>query len=246
MDKYGLLGKNISYSFSRSYFSKKFEQLGIKASYENFDLPEIFKIREVIENNKTLKGLNVTIPYKEQILPFLNELDRTAAEIGAVNTIKISETGFLKGYNTDYFGFVESIKPFLKDHHKKALILGTGGASKAVAYGLKSLHIECQYVSRRASEISISYEQLSEELMQEHQVIVNCTPLGTSPNTTEYPAVPVDYINEKHVVFDLIYNPSQTKLMQLASEKGATAVNGLRMLELQAERAWEIWNSPHL
>lgn len=244
MDKYGLLGKNISYSFSRSYFSKKFEQLGLEATYENFDLPEIFKIREVIENNKDLKGLNVTIPYKEQILPFLNELDRTAAEIGAVNTIKISKNGFLKGYNTDYFGFVESIKPFLQDHHKKALILGTGGASKAVAYGLKNLHIEGRYVSRRASEISISYEQLSEEIMQEHQVIVNCTPLGTSPNTSEYPAVPVDFINEKHVVFDLIYNPSQTKLMQLASEKGATTVNGLRMLELQAERAWEIWNSP--
>ncbi|GHA43970.1 shikimate 5-dehydrogenase [Salinimicrobium marinum] len=244
MDKYGLLGMNISYSFSRSYFSKKFEQLGIKASYENFDLQEIYKIREVIENNKDLKGLNVTIPYKEQIIPFLNELDRTAAEIGAVNTIKISENGALKGFNTDSFGFVESIKPYLKNHHKKALILGTGGASKAVAYGLKSLDIEYQYVSRRTSEMSISYEQLSEEIMQEHQVIVNCTPLGTSPKTAEYPAVPVELISERQVVFDLIYNPSETRLMQLASEKGATVVNGLRMLELQAERAWEIWNSP--
>lgn len=244
MDKYGLLGNNISYSFSRSYFSEKFNKLGINASYENFDLPEIYEFRNVLENNKDLKGLNVTIPYKEQIIPFLTELDRTAAEIGAVNTIKVSQNGNIKGYNTDYFGFVESIRPFLQEHHKKALILGTGGASKAVAYGLGSLNTRCKYVSRKASEISFSYEQLSEDVMQEHQVIVNCTPLGTSPKTSEFPAIPIDFLNENHLVYDLIYNPAETKLMTLSSERGATVVNGLRMLELQAERAWEIWNSP--
>lgn len=244
MDKYGLLGRNISYSFSRTYFSKKFKNLNIEASYENFDLPDIKKIQEVIETTKALKGLNVTIPYKEQVIPFLNELDETAAEIGAVNTIKIYENGFLKGFNTDYFGFVESIKPYLKDHHEKALILGTGGASKAVAFGLKSLDIPYKYVSRKASDKIFSYEQLSEEIIAEHQVIINCTPLGTSPNTEEFPAIPVEFMDKNHLVYDLIYNPAETKLMQLASKNGATVVNGLRMLELQAERAWKIWNSP--
>lgn len=243
MRKFGLLGKNISYSFSRNYFSNKFGKLEIDASYENFDLQDIYSFPDIMRNHPKLEGLNVTIPYKEQIIPFLDELDRTAAEIGAVNTIKISEDGNLKGYNTDYFGFVESIRPFLKPIHRRALILGTGGASKAVAYGLKSLDIPVQYVSRKASEISLSYEQLSEDIMQGHQVIVNCTPLGTSPNTQEFPAVPVNLISGDHLVFDLIYNPAETTLMKLSSENGATVVNGLRMLELQAERAWEIWNS---
>lgn len=243
MREFGLLGKNISYSFSRHYFSQKFEKLGIDASYKNFDLPEIYGFREVLENQPQLEGLNVTIPYKEQIIPFLDELDRTAAEIGAVNTIKISEKGKLTGYNTDHFGFVESLKPFLKPIHRRALILGTGGASKAVAFGLRSMDLPFHYVSRKASETTLSYEQLSKDIIQAHQIIINCTPLGTSPKTETYPAIPVEYISEDHLIFDLIYNPAETLLMKLASEKGSTVVNGLRMLELQAERAWEIWNS---
>lgn len=246
MLRFGLIGKNISYSFSRSYFTEKFQKMGISASYENFDLPEIYGLKNVLKETKDLKGLNVTIPYKQQVIPFLDELDRTAAEIGAVNTIKISENRKLKGYNTDHSGFVGSIEPLLKNHHKKALILGTGGASKAIAYGLKSLGISFTYVSRKASEISISYEDLSEEIMKNHPVIVNCTPLGTSPQIHEYPSIPIEFITSKHLVFDLIYNPSQTELMKLASAKGAVVANGSKMLELQAEHAWKIWNSNSL
>ena len=243
MRKFGLLGKNISYSFSRTYFTEKFRIMSLNATYENFDLSNINEFRRVLNENPGLEGLNVTIPYKEQIMPFLDSLDPIASEIGAVNTIKIFENGSLKGFNTDYFGFAESIKPFLQEHHTKALILGTGGASKAVAYSLKSLGIKFQYVSRKSSENAISYTRLSEEVLREHNIIINCTPLGTSPKTTEFPAIPVEFISAKHLVYDLIYNPAETMLMRQASEKGATTVNGLKMLELQAERAWEIWNS---
>lgn len=246
MRKFGLLGKNISYSFSRAYFGQKFEKMKLDASYENFDLLQIEGFPKILNENPGLEGLNVTIPYKEQIMPFLDTLDPVASKIGAVNTVKISRDGKLTGYNTDYFGFIESIKPFLLEQHKKALILGTGGASKAVAYGLEQLGISFQYVSRNASGNALSYAQLSEELMRKYKVIINCTPLGTSPKTSEFPAVPVEFLSQQHLVYDLIYNPAETRLMKLASEKGATTVNGLRMLELQAERAWEIWNAPPL
>jgi shikimate dehydrogenase len=242
MHKFGLVGRNISYSFSRKYFSEKFEREGIAAVYENFDLQDIKEFPEVIANNPELKGLNVTIPYKEVIFPFLDTLDPVAREIGAVNTIKVSEDGKLTGYNTDYFGFTEALKPHLKPHHQNALILGTGGASKAIDYALKSLNITTQFVSRKASKKAISYEDLSKEILETHTVIVNTTPLGTYPKVEEYPALPVQHMGTKHLLFDLIYNPPKTALMQLAESRGATVLNGQKMLELQALKAWEIWN----
>jgi shikimate dehydrogenase len=242
MRKFGLVGRNISYSFSRKYFSEKFTNEGINATYENFDLQDINQFPEVLAKNPELKGLNVTIPYKEAIFPFLDSLDETAQQIGAVNTIKVERNGSLTGYNTDYFGFSEALKPFLKPHHKKALILGTGGASKAVNYALNSLDIKTRLVSRSPSKNAISYQQLSEEILEEHTVIINTTPLGTHPKVEEYPPLPVNYLSSRHLLFDLIYNPPQTALMKLAAARGATVLNGEKMLELQALKAWEIWN----
>lgn len=243
MRKFGLLGKNISYSFSKKYFEEKFQALDIDASYENFDLPTILEIRELLDENPELEGFNVTIPYKEQIIPFLDSLDPIAMEIGAVNTVKISKSGRLQGYNTDYFGFCEAIFPLLKPEYEKALILGTGGASKAIAYGLESFQIEPTYVSRKeGSFFQHSYQQLDQHIMEDHLVIVNCTPLGTSPNTSEFPPIPIEFITENHLIFDLIYNPAVTKLMSLSAKKGASVSNGLKMLEQQAEKAWKIWN----
>ncbi|WZL89289.1 shikimate dehydrogenase [Salinimicrobium sp. 3283s] len=242
MRKFGLVGRNISYSFSRKYFSEKFTSEGINATYENFDLQDIKQFPEVLAKNPELKGLNVTIPYKEVIFPFLDSLDETAQQIGAVNTIKVERNGSLTGYNTDYFGFSEALKPFLKLHHKKALILGTGGASKAVNYALNSLDIKTRLVSRSPSKNAISYQQLSEEILEEHTVIINTTPLGTHPKVEEYPPLPVNYLSSRHLLFDLIYNPPQTALMKLAAARGATVLNGEKMLELQALKAWEIWN----
>lgn len=243
MSKYGLLGRNISYSFSRGYFAEKFSREGILATYENFDLEDISEFPEVLNKNPDLKGLNVTIPYKKEIIPFLDSLDPVAAEIGAVNTIKFDGDRKLTGYNTDYFGFTEAIRPYLKGHHQKAVILGTGGASKAVRYALLNLGIGVQFVSRSARAGVLGYHELDEQVLSEFTIIVNCTPLGTFPNTAQFPPVPVEFISSKHLIFDLIYNPPVTKLMELARERGATAINGQKMLELQAEKAWEIWNS---
>ena len=242
MHKFGLIGRNISYSFSRKYFSEKFSREGINATYENFDLKDISEFPRVISKNPQLKGLNVTIPYKEEILPFLDTLHPVAKEISAVNTIKVGKYGELTGYNTDYFGFAEALRPHLKPHHKNALILGTGGASKAIDYALKSLNINTSFVSRSASKNAISYEQLSAEILEENTVIVNTTPLGTFPKTEDFPAIPVALLNTRHLLFDLIYNPPKTALMQLAESRGATVVNGQKMLEFQALKAWEIWN----
>ena len=242
MRKFGLIGRNISYSFSRKYFSEKFSREGIAATYENFDLQHIEEFPQVIKANPKLKGLNVTIPYKQAIFPFLDSLDPIAEEIGAVNTIKVENDGSLTGYNTDYFGFAEALRPHLEPHHTKALILGTGGASKAVDYALQSLGITTGFVSRTPSKNIIFYQDLSREVMTRHTVIVNTTPLGTFPNTEEFPAIPVEHLNSRHLLFDLIYNPSKTTLMQMAEERGARVLNGQKMLELQAEKAWEIWN----
>ena len=242
MRKFGLIGKNISYSFSRKYFSEKFTSEGIDAVYENFDLQDISEFPQVLRQHQDLHGLNVTIPYKEAIFPFLDELDPEASEIGAVNTIKFERDGSLTGYNTDYVGFTGAIKPFLKPHHERALILGTGGASKAVDFALKKLGIEPQSVSRRASKNAILYTALSEAIFQEYTVIINTTPLGTYPQIEDFPPLPTEFLDQRHLLFDLIYNPAQTKLMQLAQAQGATVLNGLKMLELQAEKAWEIWN----
>lgn len=242
MRKFGLIGRNISYSFSRSYFSEKFRTEKISAAYENFDLQDISQFPKILKDNPELEGLNVTIPFKEQIIPFLDALDPVALKIGAVNTIKIEKSGKLTGYNTDHYGFTEAIKPYLKAQYSKALILGTGGASKAIAYALGSLGMQITFVSRTPSKNAISYSQLDQGIMAENKVIINCTPLGTFPNTSDFPPIPIEYISKDHLVFDLIYNPTETKLMELARHQGATVANGQQMLEFQAEKAWGIWN----
>ncbi|MCH4824318.1 shikimate dehydrogenase [Gramella lutea] len=242
MKTFGLIGKNIDYSFSRKYFSEKFYIENLDAQYLNFDIPTIEKFPEVIGQN-SINGLNVTIPYKEKIIPFLDRLDSHAEKIQAVNTIKFENDGSLTGYNTDYWGFSNSLKPYLQKHHNRALILGTGGASKAIAYSLKLLNIEYSFVSRKSIEGHLTYSELDEKILEDHPLIINCTPLGTSPNIEAYPEIPVEFISKKHLIFDLIYNPSETMLQKLCSEQGSQTLNGLEMLKLQANKAWEIWNS---
>lgn len=241
MKTFGLIGKNISYSFSRTYFIEKFKKENIDAKYYNFDLEEINQFRDVIKEMPDLGGLNVTIPYKQEIITFLDDLAPEAREIGAVNTIQIKGNRLI-GYNTDYIGFSESIKPLLKSHHNKALILGTGGASKAIAYALKKLDIEYKFVSRSSGKGKLGYDDLSEEVIKDHNIIINTTPVGTFPDVEEYPEFPVENLTKNHLVYDLIYNPEITQLLALAKKQGATVKNGLKMLELQAESAWNIWN----
>lgn len=241
---FGLLGKNISYSFSRGYFAKKFDKLHLENyQYKNFDIQEITTFPSIGKKEELLAGMNVTIPYKEEVIKYLNELDKTAEEIGAVNTIKILKNGSLKGYNTDVVGFENSILPHLKEHHKFALILGTGGASKAIAYALNKNNIKYKFVSRKPSgEREISYEALTEELISKFHIIINCTPIGTSPDIHLSPKIPYQYLTEKHLLFDLIYNPEISTFLSKGKEKGAAIKNGYEMLEMQAEESWRIWN----
>jgi len=240
---FGLIGKNISYSFSKTYFNNKFASLNLQGySYENFDMPNLEEFPSLIERNKTLRGLNVTIPYKEEIIRYLDNLDRKAKHIGAVNTIKFTKEG-LKGYNTDVYGFKKSIEPFLKESHKKALILGTGGASKAVAFVLKELGISFKYVSRNPIGDQIGYSELNKKVISTHTLLVNCTPLGTFPNIATKPSIPYELLTSNHLLFDLIYNPEKTAFLLSGEQKGAIICNGAEMLELQAEKAWQIWNS---
>ena len=243
--KFGLIGRNISYSFSRGYFSEKFEKLNLENhSYVNFDLEQIDLLEEIIQKKEDgLLGMNVTIPYKQDVQPFLTKIDEDAQKIGAVNTIKLAKDGAVEGYNTDVYGFRESLKPLLNSSHKKALILGTGGASKAVAFAFEQLGVDYKYVSRTARENVLSYNDLSEDLIKEYTVIVNCTPLGTSPNVEQRPEIPYDAITREHLLYDLIYNPAETTFLRLGKEQGAAIKNGLEMLQLQAEKSWEIWNS---
>lgn len=245
MRKLGLLGRNIGYSFSRNYFAQKFKTEGLthRFSYENFDLASTADFPEILKKNPELIGLNVTIPYKEEIIPFLDELSSSAEEIGAVNTIKILGNGTLCGYNTDYYGFITSLQPLLQPQHKKALLLGTGGAAKAVAYGLAQLGIQTLYVSRKKHDNSITYNELTAEILSSHQILVNCTPLGTFPDTNVFPEIPFEFLTTDHVVYDLIYNPEKTTFLAKAEAQGATIKNGYEMLVLQAEKAWELWNS---
>ena len=242
--KFGLVGKAISYSFSRGYFEEKFKNLDLPHhSYENFDLDTIEEFPALYANTQYLKGLNVTIPYKEAVIPYLDALDDSEKEIGAVNTIKITKKG-LKGYNTDAYGFQMSLEPFLKTHHNNALILGTGGASKAIAYVLKKLNINFKFVSRTGKNSGLSYEDLNPEIINENALIINCSPVGTYPDIKAKPAIQYSGISEKHLLYDLIYNPEQTAFLTKGKKQGAQICNGLRMLELQAEKAWEIWNEP--
>ncbi|WP_419210978.1 shikimate dehydrogenase family protein [Maribacter sp. X9] len=239
---FGLVGRNISYSFSRGYFKKKFNDLGLmNHSYQNFDLQSIAEFPSIFQSTENIKGLNVTIPYKEEVIPLLDKIDAAAEIIGAVNTIKVSEKG-LKGYNTDAYGFQKSLEPFLKEHHKKALILGTGGASKAIAYVLNELKIDFSFVSRSSKKNSYAYKELNETVIKEHTLIINCSPVGTFPNIDEKPDIPYNAIGPNHLLFDLIYNPEETAFLKAGKAKGASVCNGLKMLELQAEKAWEIWN----
>ena len=241
--RFGLVGKNISYSFSKGYFTQKFKELELDHhSYENFDLVAIEDFQELIQLNKNLKGLNVTIPYKEVVIPYLDKLNPKAEKIGAVNTIKFTKKG-LKGFNTDIYGFKKSIKPFLKKRHKTALILGTGGASKAVAFVFSELGIKYKYVSRNPKKKQLGYTDLNDEVLKKYTVLINCTPQGTFPNIEDKPAIPYQFITKKHLLFDLIYNPEKTAFLQEGEKQGAAICNGLRMLELQAEKAWAIWNS---
>lgn len=239
MKTYGLIGKNIDYSFSRNYFSNKFKKEHIKnIQYVNFDIDKICYVNEIFKEEN--KGYNVTIPYKEAIIPYLNALDFHAKEIGAVNTIQVRGNQ-RKGFNTDWTGFKKSIEPLLRPYHCKALILGTGGASKAVIYALKQLNIEYLLVSRNQN--SFSYSDLSEAVLKEYTLIINCTPVGTYPNINEAPEIPYQFVTTKHLAYDLIYNPSESKFLKECRSQGAETKNGLEMLEIQAEEAWEIWNN---
>jgi shikimate dehydrogenase len=241
---FGLVGKNISYSFSKTYFTERFQKdNATDCSYENFDIEDISQFPDILKRNPDLAGLNVTIPYKESVIPFLHKLSDKAKRIGAVNVIRFTRNRKLKGYNSDYYGFKKSLKPLLLPHHKKALILGTGGASKAVAFALEELGILYTFVSREATSNTIDYDRINATTFDNYQIIINCTPLGTTPNTNAFPPIPYEYFTAKHIAFDLIYNPAETQFLKKAKENGAVIKNGMEMLVLQAEKAWKIWNN---
>lgn len=242
---YGLIGKKVGHSFSADFFNKKFQKEGIDNSYLLFPLPSIDVFPTLLEENPDLEGLNVTIPYKQEVIKFLDSLSEEAIEIGAVNVIKFTkENGitYLKGYNSDCIGFRDSIKPLITPEIKKALILGTGGASKAVAYVLKNLGIDITFVSRNPKKGQLSYNRLDEEIINDNLLIVNTTPLGMFPDTETYPPIPYQFLSDKHICYDVVYNPEETEFMKKSKERGATVKNGLEMLRLQALAAWEIWN----
>ena len=245
MDKYGLIGYPLVHSFSISYFNEKFKNENIDAVYENYEIPSIDQFPEILDTNPDLRGLNVTIPYKEKVIEYLDGLSPEAREIGAVNVIKVIRKGkkiTLKGYNSDVIGFTRSIEPLLEPNHKKALILGTGGASKAVDFGLKSLKMETLKVSRSDKPGTIRYDQITPEMMKEWKVIVNCTPCGMYPHSDECPNLPYEAMDSHTLLYDLIYNPDETMFMAKGKEHGAIVKNGLEMLLLQAFASWEIWN----
>lgn len=243
MATYGLLGKNISYSFSKGYFTKKFEVEKRKDTYQNFDIECIEDFPEIVRETKNLRGLNVTIPYKESIIPFLDKLDSEAEKIGAVNTIKVKKSGELIGYNTDHYGFAKSLEPFFPFQEKTALILGTGGASKAIRYVLDALQFEYQIVSRNKTAETITYQEINQHILEDHCLLINCTPLGTYPVVEAFPQIPYHLLSKKHLLYDLIYNPPQTEFLKRGFAAGAKVCNGLAMLEYQANKSWAIWNS---
>ncbi len=245
-NSYGLIGYPLSHSFSKKYFTEKFEKENIlDCEFNAFSIEKIELLPQLVKDNPTLKGLSVTIPYKESVIPFLDELDATAKKIGAVNCIKIS-VGKLIGYNTDAFGFRQSIKPFLESHHERALIFGTGGASKAVEYILSEIGIDCHFVARNKSKVKsqkvFEYEEVNENMLNAFKLIINATPLGMFPNVDTCPAIPYQFISSSHLLYDLVYNPVETKFLKKGKSKGAGIVNGFSMLQHQAEEAWRIWN----
>ena len=245
MDKYGLIGHPLGHSFSISYFNEKFQNENIDAEYLNFDIPSIDGLFEVLALNPELKGLNVTIPYKEKVLSFLDSISPEARAIGAVNVIRVDHKGSdvrLKGFNSDIIGFTKSIEPMLEKCHKKALILGTGGASKAVDFGLRSIGLETVFVSRYERPGTIQYGSVTAEVVKEYNVIVNCTPVGMFPRTDQCPQLPYEALDEHNILYDLLYNPDETLFMYKGRKQGATVKNGLEMLLLQAFASWEFWN----
>lgn len=246
MDTYGLLGYPLGHSFSKSFFNEKFSNENIDAEYINFEIPRIEDIMEIIASNKTLRGLNVTIPYKEKVISYLDELSPDARTIGAVNVIRVDRSNpanvRLIGYNSDVIGFTQSIEPLLEKHHNKALILGTGGASKAIRHGLQQLGLETMLVSRRELEGTVMYKDITPDVLNEYTVIVNCTPCGMYPHTEECPALPYESMTKRHLLYDLIYNPDETMFMRLGAAHGAKTKNGLEMLLLQAFASWNFWH----
>ena len=236
---YGLIGKSLKHSFSKDYFTSKFERAHIDADYSLCELANIEEIKDVF--SKKWQGLNVTIPYKEAIIPFLDELDETAQKVGAVNTIRFLSDGRLKGYNTDVIGFEQTLKPLLKPYHTNALVLGTGGASKAVTYVLKRLGINFKLVSRTKTAERLCYTDLSQSLIESNLLIVNTTPIGMHPNINVQPPIPYQFLSNRHLLYDLVYNPLQTKFLSNGKAVGATTQNGLAMLEAQAEASYKIW-----
>lgn len=241
----GLLGKKLAHSFSKKYFEDKFNKLQLTGySYSNFEIEKIDDFPELLQKHNSPSGLNVTVPYKESVIPFLDELSAEAKEIGAVNCIKI-ENGKTIGHNTDWHGFRLSIKPFLEPQHNRALILGTGGSSKAIAYALKQIGVDYYFVtssSVKKSANTFFYSELNPIILKQFLLIINCTPLGMFPQTDEFPQLPYDCITENHLAYDLIYNPEETLFLQKCKANGAITINGLSMLQLQAEKSWEIWN----
>ena len=241
MKLYGLIGHPLDHSFSEQYFSEKFYKEGIEAEYHNFDLEYLTKLTEVLKKTN-LGGLNVTIPYKEEVMTYLDSIDELALEVGSVNTIKFTDTGSV-GYNTDVIGFEQSLSSFLKDAKPNALIFGTGGSSKAVRYVLSKLGLDYQLVSRTKTKETITYEEVDKELLKKHYLLINASPVGMFPNINEAVNIPYDCIGEHHFCFDLIYNPNRTKFLREASQRGAEVKNGNEMLIRQAEASWQIWNS---
>lgn len=244
MQKFGLIGKSLVHSFSKKYFTEKFEKEAIDATYELLSLNNLNELRNIIQQ-ESFCGLNVTIPYKTVVLPLLNDIDDKARNIGAVNVIQITQKQndvYLKGFNTDVIGFKNSLKPLLKSWHKNALVLGTGGAAKAICFVLKELGINIQLVSRRKTSDTITYEEINEEIIKTNLLIVNTTPLGTFPNIESCPNIPYEFLTDKHLLFDLVYNPAQTLFLQKGLQHGTSVKNGYDMLIEQAEAAWKIWN----
>jgi shikimate dehydrogenase len=242
MRAFGLIGYPLGHSFSKKYFADKFEREGITGNaYELFPLEQIDQLEDLLASNPDLAGLNVTIPYKEQVIPYLDSMSPVVEEIGACNCIHIQE-GRLMGHNTDVIGFSRSLLPKLKPHHRQALILGTGGSSKAVAYTLKELGIPFLQVSRTPADGMIAYEEIDQRMLESHTLLINTTPVGMFPDIAKAPAIPYEFIGADHYLFDLVYNPERTRFLQEGALRGAAVENGSDMLVIQAEASWEIWN----
>lgn len=241
MDKYGIIGYPLGHSFSRAFFTEKFQREHIDAEYVNFEIPSADMLPGIVQANPNLRGLNVTLPHKEAVIPMLNELSDEAKEIGAVNVIRVRD-GRLKGFNSDIIGFMDSIRPLLNPWHQHALVLGTGGASRAIRVGLQRLGIEWTYVSRTPAPGRLTYADLTSELMEHYQVIVNCSPVGMFPRVDACPDIPYQLLTDRHLLYDLVYNPQETLFLKRGAERGAAVKNGLEMLHLQALASWRFWN----